>query len=124
MTDIAAPPTRPSIEPTLLIKSYHAHVYFDADTRAQAEALRAAAEARFDLVAGRMHDRPVGPHPAPSFQLGCSPKVFAELLPWLALNRAGLVVFAHPETGDHMKDHRDHAIWLGAGFELDLSIFD
>ena len=37
----------------------------------------------------------------------------------LALNRAGLVVFLHPETGDVLADHTEHAIWMGAKLELD-----
>lgn len=106
------------------IGSYHAHVYFDADTVDRARALCEAASARFDLVMGRVHQRPVGPHPMWSCQLACSPEVFADLLPWLAINRDGLIVFAHPESGDELADHRDHAIWLGTGLELDLSIFD
>lgn len=106
------------------IRSYHAHVYFDAETVDKARALCEAAAARFDLVMGRVHERPVGPHPMWSCQLACSPQVFTDLLPWLAVNRDGLIIFAHPETGDELTDHRDHAIWLGAGLELDLSLFD
>ena len=106
------------------IVSYHAHVYFDAGSAPKARALCEAAAKRFDLEMGRMHERPVGPHPMWSCQLACAPEVFSELLPWLALNRDGLIIFAHPETGDHLADHRDHAIWLGPGLALDLSIFD
>jgi DOPA 4,5-dioxygenase len=105
------------------ITGYHAHVYFDAESRGRARALCEAAAARFGVVMGRMHERPVGPHPMWSCQLAATPMQFAELLPWLALNRDGLIVFAHPETGDDLADHRDHAIWLGTGLRLDLSIF-
>ena len=107
----------------MTIKGYHAHVYYDADTREQAETVCKAAHQEFGVDLGRMHDRPVGPHPMASCQLGCTPQQFAELLPWLALNRDGLIVFAHPDTGRHLEDHRDHAIWLGVGLDLDLSIF-
>ncbi|MEL7463199.1 MAG: DOPA 4,5-dioxygenase family protein [Pseudomonadota bacterium] len=106
------------------ITGYHAHVYFDANTVDQARALCEAAAAAFGVEMGRMHERPVGPHPMWSCQLGCSTEAFARLLPWLALNRDGLIVFAHPETGDHLADHRDHAIWLGGYLPLDFSIFD
>jgi len=106
------------------ILGYHAHVYFDADTVAQARDLCARAAERFGVSMGRVHERPVGPHPEWSCQLGATPAQFAELLPWLALNRDGLVVFAHPETGDALADHRDHGIWLGTGLALDLSMFD
>jgi len=32
--------------------------------------------------------------------------------------------FTHPETGEHLPDHRDRAIWMGEMLDLDLSIFD
>ena len=105
------------------IKGYHAHVYFDAATVETARRVTEAAAERFDLVLGRLHERAVGPHPMWSRQLACSPEVFAALLPWLTLNREGLVVFAHPETGDDLADHRDHGIWLGAGLPLRLELF-
>ncbi len=112
------------MQKTDLIAGYHAHVYFDADTLRQARTLCEKAAALFDVSMGRMHERNVGPHPRWSCQLGATPAQFEKLLPWLALNRDGLIVFAHPETGDHLADHRDHAIWLGTGLDLDLSIFD
>ena len=109
--------------PEQVITGYHAHVYFDADTVEKATALCAAARDRFGVVMGRVHERPVGPHPMFSCQLAASIEQFGALLPWLALNRDGLIVFAHPETGDDLADHRDHGIWLGTGLELELSIF-
>lgn len=108
---------------TSSIVSYHAHVYFDSETADQARSLCTEAANTFGVSMGRVHERNVGPHPRWSCQLAASPDQFAQLLPWLALNRDGLIVFAHPETGDHLADHRDHAIWLGTGLELDLSIF-
>ena len=106
------------------ITGYHAHVYFDADTVDQARKLCENAANTFGVQMGRVHERNVGPHPRWSCQLAASPEQFAQLLPWLALNRDGLIVFSHPETGDHLTDHRDYGIWLGTGLDLDLSIFD
>lgn len=45
------------------IKGYHAHVYFDAQTIDQARALCEQAAQLFALKMGRVHERPVGPHP-------------------------------------------------------------
>ncbi|MCC7272953.1 MAG: DOPA 4,5-dioxygenase family protein [Alphaproteobacteria bacterium] len=106
------------------IESWHAHVYFDAASRETARALRAAIEARFagKMEMGRFHERPVGPHPRWSYQVAFAPEGFALLVPWLALNRGDLVVFVHPNTADALADHRDHAIWLGAKLDLDLSV--
>ena len=60
------------------------------------------------------------PHPCWSYQIAFAPALFGQIVPWLALNRGGLVVFVHPSTGDDLADHTDHAIWLGEQQELDL----
>uniref|UniRef100_UPI00140C96C3 DOPA 4,5-dioxygenase family protein n=1 Tax=Cochlodiniinecator piscidefendens TaxID=2715756 RepID=UPI00140C96C3 len=107
-----------------MIRGYHAHVYFDGATVEKARSLCSTAGELFGVQVGRMHEKNVGPHPTWSCQLGASPEQLADLLPWLSLNRNGLIVFCHPDTGDHLTDHRDRAIWLGTGLELDLTIFD
>ena len=106
------------------IADFHAHVYYTADTIAQARRLCEAARDQFDVEMGRMHERPVGPHPMWSCQLAFPPDRFAAVVPWLALNRNGLIVFIHPGTGDHLADHTRHAIWMGGMPDLNLSIFD
>jgi len=100
------------------IKGYHAHVYFDANTINQARTLCELAAQLFALKMGRVHERPDW-----SCQLAFGPELIGEVLPWLALNRKGLVVFLHPDTGDDLLDHTEHAIWMGAMRPLDLSAF-
>lgn len=114
----------PNMKSITDIKSYHAHIYYDADSIDRAHTVIDAACKQFDVARGRMHEKPVGPHPMWSCQLEASPDVFANLLPWLALNRNGLIVFSHPDTGDVMADHRDHPIWLGGCPGLRLEIFE
>jgi DOPA 4,5-dioxygenase len=106
------------------IRDYHAHVYFDADSVAQAVDLCTRARDRFGVTMGRVHEKCVGPHPMWSCQLAVGGDVFAEVLSWLALNRNGLIVFAHLNTGNDLKDHTDHVIWLGQSVELKLSVFN
>ena len=106
------------------ITGWHAHIYFDAAAKAQARALCEDAAHRFGVVMGRMHDGPVGPHPLGSCQLSVPAAAFAALIPWLVLNRDGLTVFVHAETGDALADHTRHVLWLGECLPLDLSIFD
>lgn len=106
------------------IHGFHAHVYYDAATLEQASRLCETARQRFSLSMGRIHQRQVGPHPCWSCQLAFAPESFGEIIPWLALNRDGLVVFIHPETGDDLNDHTKYAIWMGKIMPLDLSIFD
>lgn len=109
--------------PSPTIRGYHAHIYFDASTIAQARTLCEAAAQRFGVAMGRVHERPVGPHPDWSCQLAFAPAVFADIVPWLALHRNGLVVFVHPVCDDNeVLDHTDRAIWMGAVRPLDLSV--
>ena len=109
---------------TAEIQGYHAHIYFDADSVAQARALCERAAAEFPLKMGRVHERPVGPHPDWSCQLAFRPEQFAQVVPWLMLHRENLVVFVHPFTGNDLVDHRDRAMWMGAVRPLDLSVLD
>jgi aromatic ring-cleaving dioxygenase len=104
------------------IQDWHAHVYFDADSREAAQALRTLITETFagDMEMGRFHERPVGPHPRWSYQVAFGNAALPRIVPWLALNRGDLVVFIHPNTGQALEDHRDHAIWLGTGIPLNL----
>ena len=105
------------------INGYHAHVYFDEATIDKARNLCEKMRDLFGITMGRMHAKPVGPHPRWSCQMTVPTDKFDQVIPWLALNRDGLTVFTHPETGQHLQDHRDRAIWMGELLELDLSIF-
>ena len=104
------------------IASWHAHVYFDATNRDDAAKFREVVAAQFGerVQIGRFHERAVGPHPKWSFQIAFAPSQFSEVVSWLALNHGTLDVFAHPNTDDELRDHRDSAIWLGHRHELDL----
>jgi aromatic ring-cleaving dioxygenase len=99
---------------TRAIGSYHAHVYFRSpEEREQALALRGWLSERFLVQLGRVHDLPVGPHSAPMYQVAFAKDRFEALVPWLMLNRRGLSVLVHPNTGRARDDHLRHAIWLG-----------
>ena len=103
------------------ITGYHAHVYFDAAGREQARRLCEAAGSAVGVVVGRMHDKPIGPHPLGSCQLAFGPEKFAAVIPWLIVNRNGLTVFAHAETGNALQDHTEHVLWLGPSEPLNLA---
>ncbi len=95
------------------IGDFHAHIYFDPEQLEAAQALGRAVESRFGVRVGRFHVAPIGPHPRGSCQLTVPPARFGEVAAWLALNRHGLTIFAHPSTGDDVADHEDHVIWFG-----------
>ena len=105
------------------IRDFHAHIYYDAEEVERAKQLAAAAQQQFEVPVGHFHLRGVGPHPRGSVQLTVPPGQFGEFAQWLALNRDGLTIFAHANTGDDLADHTQHVIWFGPSETLDLSIF-
>jgi DOPA 4,5-dioxygenase len=107
------------------IAHYHAHIYYDpAASRDRAERLRQRIGAKFsDARLGRWHDEPVGPHPQSMYQVAFPSEMLASFLPWLMLNRDGLTILLHPETGDAYRDHAEHAVWFGAVLPLRLHVF-
>jgi aromatic ring-cleaving dioxygenase len=103
-----------------LIEAYHAHVYYDPAQNDAARRLCESVRDRFGIAMGRMHDNPVGPHPRGSCQLTVLAERFGEVIPWLVVNRGVFTIFAHGLSGDEIKDHTDHVIWLGPSERLDL----
>src|SRR5438132_14350166 len=87
------------------IEGYHAHLYYDRETRPIAERLRAEIGERFRARIGNWHDEPVGPHPISMYQVAFAVEEFSKLVPWLMLNREGLNVLVHPLTDDSVADH-------------------
>jgi aromatic ring-cleaving dioxygenase len=101
-------------QPIDTIRSYHAHIYFDGPAqRGVAEALREEIAQRFSVLIGSWHDRLVGPHMRPMYQVAFSTAEFARFVPWVMINRRGLTVLIHPNTGRPKADHLTHAMWLG-----------
>lgn len=106
------------------IEHYHAHVYYDPASREGAARLRERVAAEFPLARlGRWHDELVGPHPRSMYQIAFPHGLFAAFVPWLMLNRDGLTILLHPETGDDYVDHTAHAVWFGEVLPLRLEAF-
>lgn len=109
--------------PVNVHRAWHAHVYFDASTVAQARALVARAGELFKVQVGRVHEQEVGPHPRWSCQIAFSGAEFERLIPWLDEHRDGLDVLVHGLSGDELADHTLHAYWLGNAWPLKLEMF-
>lgn len=96
------------------IGSYHAHLYWETPgQRTVALTIRQWISERFAVALGRVHDAPIGPHTAAMYQVAFARETFASFAPWLMLNRQGLSVLIHPNTGRARDDHLVHALWLG-----------
>lgn len=108
---------------------WHAHVYFDASCRAEAEALR---EQFSTLTApgstppirfvGRMVTGPVGPHPIPQFEIHFDEPARAGVI--ALIEQTGLRALVHPLTDDDLADHTTLGQWIGEPLDLDLSVLD
>lgn len=102
---------------------YHAHIYFDPAEAEPAGALASAMKDALGVAMGRVHARPVGPHPRGSCQLTIPAAQIGEALEWLMTYRGHFTVFCHGNTGNDLADHTAHVMWLGQSEVLDLSQF-
>lgn len=101
------------VNKTGTIREYHAHVYFDAASRERAAELRAAVEAQFTVRMGPLRDGPAGPHLVTQYQIAFDLDQFPTLVPFLMMNRMGLNVLIHPQSGRPRDDHTSNAMWMG-----------
>jgi aromatic ring-cleaving dioxygenase len=104
------------------ITGYHAHIYYDEDSREKAARLREQIWNKYQhkVEMGRFRDRAVGPHPMPMYQVAFSKDLFPEIVPWLMYHRDGLTILVHPEAEDAFNDHAHYPLWMGQKLQLRL----
>lgn len=103
------------------VDGYHAHVYYDVETRPRASQLRETIAATLGVEVRELSDAPRGPHPVPQFRFSFTTAQFEKVVPWLMLNRQGLNVLVHPLTHNSYDDHSRYAVWLGSPVTLRLN---
>jgi DOPA 4,5-dioxygenase len=103
-------------------KGYHAHVYYDAETKDKAAKLSATLSEKFKVEGGALSDDPRGPHPISQFNVIFETPEFEKIVPWLMLNREGLDILVHPLTDSSLNDHTAYAMWLGNPVSLRTEI--
>lgn len=113
MTEASAAPVR--------VNGYHAHVYYNPETRPVAERLRDRIASLFPIELGRFSDAPIGPHPVSQFAVILKAEQFQDVVPWLMFNRQGLDVLVHPLSDDSVDDHSIYALWLGTPVPMKLA---
>jgi DOPA 4,5-dioxygenase len=104
-----------------LIKSYHAHFYFDHNSIETAKAIYTKGNKLNNIRIGNFNDKIVGPHPTWSFMFDFPVKELTNIMAWIPFNREGLSVLVHPNTGNAYLDHIDYASWFGKRLELNIS---
>lgn len=106
------------------IQTYHAHLYYEDQVGlALAKQLAQQLQDLYAVQVGRFHEKKVGPHPKWSVQITFSAELFAQVIPWLMVNRQGLDVFFHPVSGNELFDHTQGVAWLGNAHRLDIRQF-
>ncbi|ODN43267.1 DOPA 4,5-dioxygenase family protein [Piscirickettsia litoralis] len=105
----------------LEFENFHAHVYFDSESKNTALALREKIAKAFpELTLGRVWESCVGPHPCPSYQIAFGQSSFQSLISFLMQERASLDIFIHADTGADIVDHTQYVLWLGKSYALNL----
>jgi aromatic ring-cleaving dioxygenase len=104
------------------IRGYHAHVYYDAETKPKAAKLRETIIGKFAVEPGAFSDEPRGPHPISQFNVIFKTDEFQNVVPWLMLNHDGLDVLVHPLTESSYDDHSINALWIGTPVPMKLDI--
>lgn len=104
---------------------YHAHVYFDLPQIQAIELLYAELQQVFGEVVkyGRIHQKLVGPHTKPMFQLAFDEVILPQLKPLLASSPLDLSVLIHPLIDNEYLAHTKEATWLGQPLPLNLDVF-
>jgi len=110
----------PDFRPASMIRGYHCHLYYHGGNKQWAGHLRREIARLFpDAEIGRWRDKaPQGPHPVSHYQIAFKPELFADLIPWLAMNRKDIDILVHPNTGDGYEDHVQNRMWLGNSRDL------
>ncbi|MBC7458813.1 MAG: DUF1653 domain-containing protein [Bdellovibrionaceae bacterium] len=105
-------------------EKFHAHVYFNENKQAQAEAFHKKMEQsqihnglsplRFELR---------GPHPDWMFTVHFTTENFMAMIDFMQKHRNGLSILIHPLSGSEVLDHTDYAMFLGQKEKLNLAVF-
>lgn len=108
----------------MTIQTYHAHVYFTAESMALATQVRANILKALPQLTytGQLIPIAVGPHPLPMFELHVPAASINLAMATINNLREGLNVLIHPVQSDELDAHTNGARWLGEILTLNLSV--
>ena len=103
--------------------NYHAHIYWKSATeRTLAISLRPSFQS-IGCGLGSVHDRPIGPHPLPMYQIKYDSSIQNEVETLLRIQPMSILL--HEDIGvDHVRDHTEGARWINEPLELDLKFLE
>ena len=97
---------------------YHAHIYWQNESqRFEALHLRQPLQ-KLGCQLGTIHDKPIGPHPFPMYQVNYSDTNASDVEEFLYATN--LDILLHEDTGNDLRDHTVGARWIGNKLTLDL----
>ena len=102
---------------------YHAHIYWKNDCeRGSAISLRPSFQS-LGCGIGAVHDKPIGPHPLPMYQIMYDSSNQSEVE--ALLKSQPMSILLHEDVGiDHVRDHTEGARWINDPLELDLKFLE
>lgn len=130
--EVATKPKYPDLTWTDPVAFWDFHVYYDDETRDEANALKAKVIADFPeyaqegsiIVKQLKTEVAIGPHYDLFWEVDVARvDVFAKVLSWFVQHHGNLSVLVHPNTGHDLWDHTKHALWLGERKQLKTFIF-
>ena len=104
---------------------YHAHVYFDLEQIQHIEKLYIQLKQAFgeNVRYGRIHQKLIGPHTKPMFQLEFDQVLLPQIKMAMDSNGLNLSVLIHPLDDNAYLAHTQGAEWLGSPLPLNLTVF-
>ena len=99
--------------------NYHAHVYWKNNAEREIAISMRPSFLSMSASLGAIHDKPIGPHPLPMYQIMYDTSIQTEVETLLRIQPMSILL--HEDIGiDHVKDHTDGARWINTPLELDL----
>ena len=103
--------------------NYHAHVYWKNNTEREIAISLRPSFLSIGASLGAIHDKPIGPHPLPMYQIMYDSSIQNEVETLLRIQPMSILL--HEDIGiDHVKDHTDGARWINTPLELDLQFLE
>jgi aromatic ring-cleaving dioxygenase len=103
--------------------NYHAHVYWKNNAEREIAISMRPSFLSMGASLGAIHDRPIGPHPLPMYQIMYDTSIQTEVETLLRIQPMSILL--HEDIGiDHVKDHTDGARWINTSLDLDLQFLE